>query len=83
MPERANVAQRVADPDDRRALVDTTENAREAIAQIWSPVETEGRRELASYTAAELEVIVDFIAKSIDLHHKHSSRIQSVVANAP
>lgn len=81
--ERANVAQRVADPHDRRrTLVEPTESARQAIAQIWSPIETEGRRELASYTAAELTVIVDFITKSIDLHRKHSSRIQNAVANA-
>jgi hypothetical protein len=52
-----------------------------AIAQIWSPIETEGRRELTRYTAAELAVIVDFMAKSIDLHRKHISRLLDAVSS--
>ena len=80
--EAANVARRVADPyDRRRTLVEPTGHARVAIAQIWSPIETEGRRELARYTAAELAVIVDFIAKSIDLQRKHISRLLDAVSS--
>lgn len=81
--ETANVAKRVADPlDRRRTMVEPTQNAREQVARIWSPIEREGRRELASYSAAELRVIVDFMAKSISLHHKHTSRLQKAAPPA-
>lgn len=41
-----------------------------------------GRRTLAGYSPAELEVIVDFLAVSIDLQLKHTSRLQNSTAGA-
>ncbi len=74
--ETAGVASRVADPDDRRrTLVKPTENGRQQIARIWGPIEDDGRHELEGYSAAELQVIVDFLEKSIVLHHKHTRRL--------
>lgn len=81
--ERANVARRVADPDDRRrTLVEPTEHARQQIARIWAPIERDGLGELAGYSAAELQVIVDFLERSIDLHRKHISRLEKLIASA-
>lgn len=81
--ETANVAKRVVDPiDRRRTLVEPTEMARQQIARIWAPIEEEGRRELAGYTAAQLQVIADFMTKSIDLQRRHTKRLQDVSAGA-
>lgn len=79
--EKANIAKRVADPTDRRrTLVEPTGHAREQIARVWAPIEREGRRELAGYSATELQVIVDFMAKSIDLYRKQTGRLQEETA---
>lgn len=80
--ERANVARRVQDSTDRRrTLVEPTDGARRHVARIWAPIENEGRRELAGYSNAELQVIVDFLAKTIDLHHEHTRRLQQSKAS--
>jgi len=79
--ESANIARRVADPlDRRRSLVEPTERARRGIRGIWGPIERDGRQTLAGYSPAELEVIVDFLARSIDLQRKHTNRLQKPYA---
>lgn len=79
--ETAGVARRVPDAADRRRTqVEPTDAAREMVSRMWAPIAQEGRRELAGFTATELQVITDFMTKSIALYQRHTSRLQEPAA---
>jgi DNA-binding MarR family transcriptional regulator len=61
--ERAGYARRVPDPGDRRRVrVEVTAAFRTRAEEIWAPLAADWQRRLgARFTAAELEMIVDFL----------------------
>jgi DNA-binding MarR family transcriptional regulator len=63
--EAANLARRVRDTDDRRrVLVELTPKARRLAESVYLPLARRGAADLARYTAAELETILDFVRRS-------------------
>jgi DNA-binding MarR family transcriptional regulator len=69
---------RTTDPADRRrAIVDLTDQAREASRGVYGPLGTEGARELERYTGDELRTIHDFLVRSSDLQRRHAGRIRA------
>lgn len=77
--ERAGYVHRSPDPEDRRKVVvrATGEAARRAHA-LYGPIAEEGARELAGYTARELEVVADFLRRTRRLYERHLARIREM-----
>jgi DNA-binding MarR family transcriptional regulator len=64
--------------DRRRAVVAPTPNAVDLIERVYGPIEKAGRRELARYSAAELELITGFLRRGITLQLAQAERIREM-----
>jgi DNA-binding MarR family transcriptional regulator len=74
--ERAGYARRVGDPNDRRrVLVEATPLIRERAAIIWGPVAAFGE-ELAKYTVAELELLIEFHRKGREYNEARAAEVR-------
>ena len=75
--ERAGYARRVPDPDDRRRVkVEVTDGFYDRAREIWGPVAAEWEADLGRrFTAAELELVTDFLRASNELTRRHLERI--------
>ncbi len=70
---------REPDPEDRRrAVVALTGSARELVERIYGPVGEEGVAALHRWTAAELELIADFLERGRVLQLAHAERIRAL-----
>jgi DNA-binding MarR family transcriptional regulator len=70
---------REPDPDDRRrAVVELTPSARQQAKLIYGPVGEAGMSELQRFTAAELEVIADFLERGRALQLAQAERIRGM-----
>jgi DNA-binding MarR family transcriptional regulator len=70
---------REPDPDDRRrAVVELTAAARRRAEEIYGPVGEAGEAELQRFTAAELEVIADFLEHGRALQLAQAERIRGM-----
>lgn len=75
--ERAGLAQRTADPGDRRrTLVKPTEQAIQRISALWGPIEEEGVALLEKFTIDQLQSFVAFLKAGTDLQQRHAHRIR-------
>jgi DNA-binding MarR family transcriptional regulator len=71
------------DPADRRrAIVDLTPTARRHAELIYGPVGAAGMAELQRYTAAELELIADFLERGHALQLAQAGRIRRTSGQA-
>ena len=75
--ERAGLARRVPDPEDRRrVMVEVTEAFYEQAREIWAPLHDDWVAELSRrFTVAELERITDFLAVTNDVGRRHLRRL--------
>jgi DNA-binding MarR family transcriptional regulator len=63
--------------DKRRLIVRATEAARLRAFELLAPMLEEGNRILADrYSAAELELITDFLTRTTDLQSAHTQRLR-------
>jgi DNA-binding MarR family transcriptional regulator len=70
------------DPDDRRrAVVALTASARELAERIYGPVGEAGVSAMRSWSAAELELIADFLERGRALQLAQADRIRALVAD--
>ena len=77
--ERAGLAHRLADPDDRRrVLVDITPDARDQGERLYGPIRDEGEARLLRYSDHELRLIRDFVRAGIQLQGRHAARIRAL-----
>lgn len=75
--ERAGLAQRTADPGDRRrTLVKPTAQAMEHISALWGPIEEEGVALLKRFTIDQLQAFVAFLKAGTVLQQRHADRIR-------
>lgn len=76
--ERLGYLTRAPDPDDRRkVIIQATPRAREQVfLEIYEPVAREGLAGIAHYTAADLEVVIDFLRRGRELHERHLARVK-------
>ena len=78
--ERAGYLRRLRDPADRRRiLVELTDQARAASAEIYGPM-AEAVAEFERYTDAELELLTDFLRTGSGLLLDNTERIRSLIA---
>jgi DNA-binding MarR family transcriptional regulator len=77
--ERAGLAHRLADPEDRRrVLVDITPDARDQGERLYGPIRDEGVATLQRYSEDELRLIRDFVRAGIELQQRHAARIRAL-----
>jgi DNA-binding MarR family transcriptional regulator len=75
--EHAGYARRKPDPRDRRRInVEVTERFHERARRIWGPVAEDWQAELGRrFTAAELELITEFLRASNELTRRNLGRM--------
>jgi DNA-binding MarR family transcriptional regulator len=76
--ERADWVRRLRDQTDRRRiLVELTDKARQAAAEVYGPL-AEGLSEYEKYTDAELRFITHYIERGSELLLEHAARIEDM-----
>jgi DNA-binding MarR family transcriptional regulator len=80
--ERAGLARRVRDPDDRRKVnVEVTDRHYEQTGEIWGPLMGDWHTVIGSrFTAAQLKTITEFLETATDLAAQHGDRIRNPAA---
>jgi DNA-binding MarR family transcriptional regulator len=63
--------------DRRRILVELTEQAQRGAAQVYGPL-AESLSEYATYSDAELRLIIRYIERGSELLLQHASRIEEL-----
>jgi DNA-binding MarR family transcriptional regulator len=77
--ERLGYLTRTPDPDDRRRTqVRITPSAARLAREIYEPIAEDGAAEVATYTAAELATILDFLRRARALQERHRARIEAM-----
>ncbi|TWF79314.1 DNA-binding MarR family transcriptional regulator [Pseudonocardia hierapolitana] len=72
---------REPDPEDRRrAVVAPTASARELAERIYGPVGEAGAAQMHCWSAAELELIADFLERGRAMQLAHAARIRELAA---
>ena len=69
--ERAGYARRVG------GSIDLTSHAREWIARIWSPLQIDGARLLASYARRDLELLSSFLARARAIQARQAQTLRA------
>jgi DNA-binding MarR family transcriptional regulator len=77
--ERAGLARRTADPDDRRkVLVELTESGADSCEEIYGPLNDEGVQVLARYSERDLRALRDFFVLGRELLEAHTERVRGL-----
>jgi DNA-binding MarR family transcriptional regulator len=79
--EKAGLVRRVRDTvDRRRVLVEITPQVGVLMAPVFGPVAEEGYRNMASYSDAEMELMVEFLRMSREFLARHTTRVLALIA---
>ncbi|MFI2475221.1 MarR family winged helix-turn-helix transcriptional regulator [Nocardia xishanensis] len=82
--QRAGFVTRNQDPASRRrVLVEATDAARAAAADIFVPVGIAGARALRRYSADQLDLILDFLGTALAVHRAETERLTAETAEQP
>jgi DNA-binding MarR family transcriptional regulator len=73
-----HLTRRVDEQDRRRVIVALTPATAALLAKLYDPIGHAGHRELARYSDAELEVIVDFLHRGRSLQLRQADRIRGL-----
>lgn len=77
--ERVGYVTRSPDPSDRRkVVVRATPDALREAQLLYDPLAEEGDREVNRYTAAELQLLLDFLRRGRELQERHLDRIRTL-----
>jgi DNA-binding MarR family transcriptional regulator len=81
--EKAGLAERVPDANDRRRIqVRPSEAAWQQIQVIWGPIGEEGVQRLADHTIQQLQFLQSFLHEGIELQRQHTHRLQQLRSEA-
>ena len=64
--------------DRRKVVVRPTPAAAQAAGELYGPLAQAGAADVARYTAAELELLIDFLSRSRALQEEHVTRIRQM-----
>jgi DNA-binding MarR family transcriptional regulator len=79
--ERAGLARRALDPDDRRRVViELVDNRRKEIAQLFKGIGQASSELLQRYTDDELTLLLDFIDRCNQLTHVETLKLRDATA---
>jgi DNA-binding MarR family transcriptional regulator len=77
--EKAGVARRVPDPDDRRRVrIEATEKLWEVSEPLIGPMVEESMAILDDYGDEELERFTEFLRRAIELQSRHVERVRAL-----
>ena len=80
--EAKGFVRRVPDPADRRrVLIELTDLARERSWELYGPLGERGRRHLERCSAAELELLIDFMRFGTELNEQRAAEIRAELEN--
>lgn len=76
--EHKGYVRREPAPDDRRSVtVVPTRKLLQVAADLYGPIAAEGAELLARYSAAELQLLLDYSHRDRELQERHAERIRS------
>ena len=76
--ESKGYVRRVADPGDRRrVMLELTDLARERAWELYGPLGERGRQHLERCSAAELELLIDFMRLGTELNEARAAEIRA------
>jgi len=76
--ERAGLARRSHDPDDRRrVLVEITPAAGERMGHFYAPHSAEGERLFHRYTSEQLELLLEFVRNGREFNERHAAEVEA------
>ena len=77
--EKAGVARRVPDPDDRRRVrIEATEKLWQVTEPLIGPMVQESMTILDDYSDEELERFTEFLRRAIELQSRHVERVRAL-----
>ena len=77
--EKAGLAQRVADPADRRRVrIEATEKLWQVTEPLFGPLVAESMTILDDYSDEELERFTEFLRRAIELQERHVERVRGL-----
>jgi DNA-binding MarR family transcriptional regulator len=77
--EDQGFVRRVADPDDRRRVrIELTDAARQAIAETYYPMATDGEPWIRARTEKELRLLRDFLEMGAEINLKNAARVRDM-----
>ncbi len=76
--EKLGYLTRAPDPDDRlKVVVRATALVTQKVwVEIYEPLVEEGFDDIAGYTAAELDVVSEYLRRGRELHERHLNRVR-------
>ncbi|WP_283136595.1 MarR family winged helix-turn-helix transcriptional regulator [Rhizohabitans arisaemae] len=78
--EQAGLARRARDTADRRrVLVHLTDEAEQAVEEIWGPIVADAQAELERFGLAELEVVEAFLTRALGVQTRHTERLRGTI----
>lgn len=79
--ERANLARRVRDTEDRRrVLVETTPEALERLSALYAGLVSDSAAMLSAYDDEDLLLVRDFLARGAAITREHAERVKRQAA---
>jgi DNA-binding MarR family transcriptional regulator len=82
--ERAGLARRVRDENDRRkVLVEVTDKADRLAAEIYGGMAEPGQRMLAPYSDEQLRVFIDLMRGALEITRQNTARLRERLEGGP
>ena len=69
--------------DRRRVVVEPTPEVVAGAGELYGPIASDGARDLARYSVAELQLLIDFLRQSRRLQEEHRARIRALPPATP
>ena len=82
--ERAGLARRLRDPQDRRRVwVEATKKSERLVEALYGEVGREGRRHLNRMSASALRTVTEFLQAARAINEEHAARLRATGSSRP